>query len=147
MKWLLDTNVISESGRTRPSSKVMAWLAIQPRIDTAVSAVTWAELQEGVLSAPEPKRLWLKEWLDDAVVPLFRDKVLPLTNSILIDWLRLSRELSAERSTRRAADLLIASTARVHNLTLVSRNLRDFAGTGVTVYNPWTDTTERMESV
>jgi predicted nucleic acid-binding protein len=62
-----------------------------------------------------------------------------------MDWLEIGHDLSRRGKTGNPADLLIAATARVHNLVIVSRNVRDFAGTGVVVYDPWNAETHRME--
>ena len=102
--------------------------------------MTLAEHRDGALTArAESKRRQLTDWIDNEVVPFFDDRTIPLTVNILIDWLRTSRQFRTSRKTRDAADLLIAATARVHNLVLVSRNVRDFAGTGIVVYDPWND--------
>ena len=72
-------------------------------------------------------------------------KPIPISSDILTDWLRLSRSLRLSGKSKDPADLLIASTARIHGLTLVTRNVRDFADTGVVVYDPWNDQTHRMD--
>jgi predicted nucleic acid-binding protein len=146
VKWLLDTNVISDSVRDRPHPAVSRWIADTAREDAAISIVTYAELWDGATSAVDDiKRQRLTEWVEVEIRQGFHDRTLPLTDDILVDWLRLSRKLSARRITRDASDLLIASTARMHDLTLVTRNVRDFAGTGVLVYDPWTGETHKME--
>ena len=146
MKWLLDTNVVSDGVRDRPYPAVSRWIASVAHGDAAISIVTYAELWDGATSAvDEAKRRWLTEWVELEIRQSFHGRTLPLTADILIDWLRLSRKLSARRVTRDASDLLIAATARVHSLILVTRNVRDFADTGVLVYDPWTGETHRME--
>jgi predicted nucleic acid-binding protein len=146
VKWLLDTNVVSESVRKSPNNKVLKWIAAKPSMDLAISIVTLAELRVGALSAHEgARRAGIIEWIDTEIVDFFGDRTLPLTAEILIDWLNLSRKLRAKGKTREPADLLIAATARSHNLVLVSRNVRDFADTEVVVYDPWNETTHHME--
>jgi toxin FitB len=146
LKWLLDTNVVSENVRARPNRGVLERTARLGRTDVAISVVTLAELQDGASSAPSEKRRGeLIAWLDEDVIPYFADRTLQLNSAILTDWLRLTRSLEKKRVTRKAPDLLIASTARIHNLIVVSRNVRDFADTGVTVYDPWADATHRMD--
>ena len=144
MKWLLDTNVVSEGIRLRPNRKVVSWVEQHPLDDLAISIVTMAELQDGAASSGPEDRL--AQWLEDTVLPSFAERTLPLTLPVLIEWIWLSRRLAAERMTRKASDLLIAATARHHGLTVVTRNLRDFVPTGVAVYNPWTDEMQRMEA-
>jgi toxin FitB len=146
VKWLLDTNVVSEGVRKTPNSKVVSWIAAESPKDTAISIVTLAELRDGALTVgDEAKRRLLTEWIDTEIVDSFGSRTLPLTTEILIDWVGLSRKLRAKGRTRDPADLLLAATARVHGLNLVTRNARHFAGTGVVVYDPWTSETHRME--
>lgn len=146
MQWLLDTNVVSETTRSRPNQDVLDWIAERDPGEAVISTVTLAELHEGAASATDPeRRARLTAWLNTAVPSWLGEHVLPLTLRILIEWLRLSKALQAKRQTRAAADLLIASTARVHDLILVTRNTRDFADTGVVIYDPWTGKTHRME--
>jgi predicted nucleic acid-binding protein len=146
VKWLLDTNVVSESVRKKPTSKVVNWIAAALPKDTAISVVTLAELRDGAMTtADEEKRKLLTEWIDAEIVDSFGSRMLPVTAEILIDWIGLSRKLRQKGRSRDPADLLIAATARVHNLTLVSRNARHFAGTGVVVYDPWNSETHHTE--
>ena len=111
-----------------------------------ISIVTLAEIREGIETAAVSERQTLARWFEAEVEGRFLPHALPLSTEILIDWIGLSRKLAAERMMRKAADLLIASTARVHHLTLVTRNVRDFAGTGVVLYDPWNDKTHVMDA-
>jgi predicted nucleic acid-binding protein len=146
VKWLLDTNVVSEAVRKQPNSRVMNWIAAEPASNTAISLLTLAELQDGASTvADEAKRNRYAEWIKSEIIDTFGNRTLPLTAEILIEWLGLSRRLRMKGRTRDPADLLIAATARVHNRTLVTRNSRHFAGTGVVVYDPWNNETHRTE--
>ena len=146
MKWLLDTNVISEAIRIRPSVKVERWLAGTRREELVISAVTLAELRDGAATASNPeRRAALKSWVEDEIAPRFNERTLSVTDDTLIQWIRISRRLRRVGKAREATDLLLASTARVHNLTLATRNVRDFVDTGIVVYDPWNDKTHRMD--
>ncbi len=146
MKWLLDTNVVSETVRPRPNRSVLAWFASQTPDLVAVSFVTMAELRVGIAATPDDRRRQeLTEWFKEAFPGWLANRILPVTVEILTDWLVVGDALSRKRQTRNPADLLIAATARVHNLTLVTRNVRDFANTGVVVYDPWQNETHRTE--
>jgi predicted nucleic acid-binding protein len=145
MKWLLDTNIVSETIRPNPNRTVIEWIAKQPREHLAVSIVTIAELRMGAETVAEPKRGELVQWLDTMVMPSFAERTLALTTEVLVDWLQLSRKFASKRLTREASDLLIAATARIHDLIVVTRNVRDFADTGVIVYDPWASKTQHME--
>jgi predicted nucleic acid-binding protein len=103
-------------------------------------------LREGAaIHIDQQRRSEFAEWLDTAVMPWLGERILPVTLEILVDWLDVGRRLSSRGMTRNPADLLIAATARVHGLIIVSRNTRDFVGTGVVVYDPWNSETHRME--
>lgn len=147
MKWLLDTNVVSETAKRRPNEHVLGWLAKQPPEEFAISDITVAELQAGASTrVDEERRRELLGWIDATVGTWLADRCLPCTVEILADWLRLARHLAAKGITRQSPDLLIAATARIHNLTIVTRNVRDFANTGVVVYDPWTGRTHQMDA-
>lgn len=147
MKWLVDTNVISETARNSPNRTVMRVLSDFGRHDSGLSAVTLAELRVGIRTMPiSSRRDRLEIWVSQEIERTFAGRVLPVTLDILVEWVALTRRLKAKGRSQYAADLLIAATARVHHLTLVTRNTRDFASTGVTVYNPWTDETPTMEA-
>ena len=146
MKWLLDTNVLSESIQPRPNREVLTWIGRQPDDLLAISIVTLAELRGGALSNPNvQRRAELVQWLDVTIASWLGERTLALTLEVLMDWLDVGRRLRKQGLPRDPADLLIASTARVHNLIIVSRNARDFAGTGVVVYDPWNSETHRTE--
>ena len=147
MKWLIDTNVVSEIATPRPNPRVLQWFGEQSAQDIATSIVTVAELQHGVLLTQDrARRSDLARWIDENVFALFMDRILTIDTDILVQWLDLQRLLRARRLTRSPADLLLAATAHIHDLILVTRNTRDFANTGITVYNPWTDETHQMEA-
>jgi predicted nucleic acid-binding protein len=147
VKWLLDTNVVSESIRPRPEPRVLSWIPSQPAEQMAISIVTLAELRDGTATVvDETRRRRLEHWIDTEVVASFAGRTLPLTVDILGHWLFLARKLSAKGRPRSAPDLLIAATARVHGLIIVSRNSQDFMGTDVVVFDPWTEATHRMDA-
>lgn len=147
MKWLLDTNVLSETIRPDPNRKVLAWIAAHSGEELAISLITVAELRAGVAALAEISRQKsFDEWMRAYVIPNFGERTLPITLEILVDWIHLSRQLNARGRPKAAADILIASTARIHDLTVVTRNLRDFAITGVVVYDPWTGETRQMDA-
>ena len=148
VKWLLDTNVVSENVRRRPKQAVIDWVMQRPPSQVAISIVTMAELWAGAQTTANPeRRAELVHWVEHEVESTFADRILPLTIDILIEWLQIGRRTSVAGRTRAPADLLLAATARVHDLIVVSRNARDFAGTGVLVYDPWNDKTHHMELV
>ena len=147
MKWLLDTNVISEGVRKRPDETVVNWLAAQSKEDITVSIISIAELLSGISKViDDTRRQELERWVRTEVLSSSRGRRLPVTTQILVIWLQLSRKLRIRGETKDPSDLLLASTAKAFGLTLVTRNTRHFAKTGITVYNPWTDETQDMEA-
>jgi toxin FitB len=146
MNWLADTNVISEPMRSRPNADVMKWIDTH-EADLAISIVTLAELQHGVIiQSDAAKRDRLEHWVSALVLPRFAQKTFALTLDVLLDFLTLANRLETRGRPQSAPDLLIAATARTHNLIVATRNVRSFANTGITVYNPWTDETHQMEA-
>lgn len=133
--FLVDTNVLSEGRRPRPERRVVDYVDAIPRERLFVSVMTIGELRKGA----EARRRYdtvggvaLQEWID-IVERRFGRRVLPVDRAVA----RLWGELSSDRP-RPVVDTLIAATALVHGLTLITRNTRDVAGTGLTVVNPWT---------
>ncbi|MCX7310260.1 MAG: type II toxin-antitoxin system VapC family toxin [Alphaproteobacteria bacterium] len=130
--YLLDTNIVSET--RRGSSEATAWIRSVKGRTLHVSVITLGEIMRGIQlkERKDPKAAAiLAEWLI-ALRELDRETVLPVTEAVALDWGRLS----ADRS-RNTADGLIAATARVHDLILVTRNVTDFEDTGVSIINPW----------
>jgi len=132
--YLLDTNVISETRRTRPDGGVMAFLAAADAAALFLSVLTLGELRKGVAikrrsDADAADRLGA--WVD-GIETVFADRVLPIDAAVA----RLWGELSAGRNLP-VIDTLIAATAMVHGLSLVTRNTRDVAATGVALVDPW----------
>ena len=147
MTWLLDTNVVSEGIKTRPNERVTRWITEQPRDSLFIGLITLAELHNGSLLASDSNlRTRISKWIDDHVISFFDNRIVSISVDILVDWIQLSQRLRAVGLPRDSVDLLIAATARMHNLTLVTRNVRDFADTGVVVYDPWNDRTHRMSA-
>ncbi len=134
--FILDTNVISElrNGKPNPSSKVLNWSKHQPVGQLFLSVVTIFELERGVLLLERktpPQGLVLRSWLDGVKLK-FKDRVLPYTFETAVACAAL--HIPNPRPER---DAIIAATAMQHGFTVVTRNVNDFAGTGVAVINPW----------
>jgi toxin FitB len=132
--YLLDTNVVSETRKRRPHQGVLDFFAVAETGQLFVSALTVGELHKGV----EAKRTadaaaadQLRDWLA-AIETTFTRRVLPVDAAVARRW----GELSARRSLP-VVDTLIAATALVHGLTLVTRNVRDVRATGADTFNPW----------
>jgi len=135
---LLDTNVVSELRKTgdgKADVNVVAWIGAQDTARFFISAITILELERGVLGVQRRDALQgsrLRSWLDDHVRPEFSGRILPVDDEIATRCAHLHIP-----DPRNEADALIAATALVHGLTVVTRNVRDFEGTGVVVIDPW----------
>jgi len=131
--FLLDTNVISELRRVRPHGAVLAWLHGVSSRDIHVSAISIGELQSGVEMTrdQDPARAAeLEEWLERVSAAY---NVLPADVQVFRCWARLMHH----KSRALIEDAMIAATAQVHDLTLVTRNVRDFHGCGVRTHDPF----------
>lgn len=138
--WLLDTNIISELRRPKPEPKVAAFVRAQPLEALYVSAVTLAEIRFGIELLPEAtRRSELNDWLAHKVRPMFEERVLAITEDIMFKWRLLLEEGRKAGHTFSQPDLIIAATALHHGLTVVSRDIKEYALARVEVLNPWTD--------
>ena len=136
--FVLDTNVVSELRKAKAGKahrNVAIWAAGVPAAALFVSAITILELETGVLLVQrrDPKQgVLLRAWMDHHVLPAFADRVLPVDTAVAQRCAAL--HVPDPRSER---DALIAATAMVHGMTVVTRNVTDFAATGVLLLDPW----------
>jgi predicted nucleic acid-binding protein len=130
MRSLADTNVLSELIRPRPNPGVLAWAAGVNRI--TISVVSLEEIAFGLSWKPIKK---ISDWAENFIAEAC--DVLPITVSIAQRSAELRGQLRAKGITRSSADMLIAATAQIHGLTLVTRNVRDFDGFRIDVLNPF----------
>lgn len=136
--WLLDTNVLSELRRTKPEPKVVQFVSGQPLHLLYVSVVTFAEIRFGIESLNDvARRSELNEWLEHRLRPMFEDRVLEISEDIMLKW-RLMVEIGRKSGhTFSQPDLIIAATALHHGLTIISRDTREYEKANVPVMNPW----------
>ena len=136
--FILDTNVVSElrQGKTwRADRHVAAWAASALPADLYVSAMTIFEIELGVRRMERRDAAQggvLRAWMDGSVRPAFQDRVLPMDEAVALRCAAL--HMPDDRSER---DAMIAATALVHVMTVVTRNTADFAPMGVALLNPW----------
>jgi len=136
--WLLDTNVLSELRRPKPEAKVVQFVAAQPLDMLHVSVVTFAEIRFGIeLVKDVARRMELNAWLDHKLRPMFEDRVLEISEDIMLKWRLLLEEGRKSGHTFSQPDLIIAATASNHGLTVVSRDTTEFEIAHLSVLNPW----------
>ena len=134
--YLLDTNVVSELRRPRPHGAVVAWLQSVADADLYLSAVTLGKIQSGIELTREQdaaKAAEIEAWADMLANAY---NILPMDAHTFRVWARLLHR----KSDTLMEDAMIAATATVHSLTVVTRNVRDFSGFAVKLFNPFAPT-------
>jgi hypothetical protein len=137
--FLIDTNVLSEYNRPGgPDAGVKRWLETTDRQSQHVSVITLAEIQKGIeLLAEGKRRLQLEQWLIQDLEVWFSGRILPVDRQVAGRWASLVVQGLRAGRILPTVDSLIAATALAYELTLVTRNTRDFEGSGATIINPW----------
>ena len=133
--YLLDTNVISELRKPHADARVVAWAKSVIAVRMFISAITLKELETGVLRMERRDPVQgkvLRTWLKRHVMPAFDARILPVDAAVALRCAHLHVPDQANES-----DALIAATALVHGLTVVTRNVSDFKSSGVPLLNPW----------
>ena len=138
MKYLLDTNVVSELrkvGDGKADPNVTAWIGAHDARDMCISAITVLELERGILSVQRrdiAQGSRLRAWMDGRVRPEFAERTIVIDDEVATRCAHLHIP-----DRRNEADAIIAATALVHGLAVVTRNIQDFQGTGVVLVDPW----------
>ena len=139
MSFLLDTNVVSESMKPQPNRGVIAWLAEVDEDSVFLSVVTITELRYGIeRMAVGNRRKRLDEWLSEELPLRFEGRVLPVDAAIADACGKLVAYSESLGRPIEPRDAFIAATAKIHGLTLVTRNASDFQPTLKTILSPWT---------
>jgi predicted nucleic acid-binding protein len=131
MRYLLDTNIISDIAKPAPSESLLAWMSEQNDEGLFVASLTIAEIRRGVLEKPAGKRRdQLEVWFSGPEGPqaLFAGRVLPFDENAGLIWARLMADGKRLGRPRSALDMIIAATAEVNGCVVVTSNERDFAG-------------------
>ena len=138
MTYLLDTPVVSELVRPEPNAGVTSWVEEQVEASLFLSVLTLGELAKGVARLPPSRRRErLASWLQQDIVARFEGRVLPVTAEVARRWGELDARALDAGTPLPAVDGLLAATALVHRLAVVTHNSRHFAPTGVEVVDPW----------
>ena len=134
MSFLLDTCLLSEGVKSTADDLVIRWIRSTPEKDQFTSAIAVAELKFGIEVMPQGRRrTQLDDWFRETLRPSLGDRVIPFDESCAMVW----ASLRVRSPNAKLADGQIAATALAHGLTLVTRNVRDFAFAGLPVFNPW----------
>ena len=141
MSFLLDTNVVSEWVKPRPDPGVVAWLAEADEDRVFISVITLAELRHGIERLDHgTRRKRLDEWLRHDLPLRFEGRILPVDGVVADAWGEVVADREAAGRSIEPMDAFIAATARVHQLTLVTRNACDFKASVQDIIDPWTGT-------
>jgi len=138
MRYLLDTCAISELIAKRPNPDVVQWIDSLDDGQVYLSVITLGEIKRGIEKLPDSVRKdQLNDWLNDNLIIRFKGRILAIDTPVMLTWGALTAQLERQGRTLPAVDSMIASIALHGGYHLVTRNERDFAGTGVNVINPW----------
>ncbi|MBI1813483.1 MAG: type II toxin-antitoxin system VapC family toxin [Deltaproteobacteria bacterium] len=137
MSFLLDTCVLSELTRPKPHSNVLRWFEAQDATALFVSVLTIGEIEKGVAALPAGrKKVALSGWLA-TLRSTYTDRMLSIDAAIAAIWGRTAARIERAGGTLAVVDGLIAATGMHHGYTVVTRNVSDFAKTGVALLNAW----------
>jgi predicted nucleic acid-binding protein len=138
VRLLLDTNVLSEVTKPSPDTNVLEWLDRLDEDRTFISVVSIAEIRRGVaLMAEGRRRDALTDWLARELTQRFEQRVLPVDEAVALAWGDLMGVAKRCGRDMSSMDGLIGATAIAQSLTLATRNIKDFDGFGIDLYNPW----------
>jgi toxin FitB len=138
MRYLLDTNVISEYATKQPNQRVLTWLDQQDPSNLFLSVITIGELNKGITKLPASNRKnLLHAWLHDDLLLRFSGRILSLDSEVMLEWGDLTGRLELAGKPLPAIDSLIAALALHYNCSIVTRNEDHFKTAGITVINPW----------
>ena len=138
MNYLLDTCVISELIKPKPSSKVIKWLRFCQEESLFLSSLTIGEIQKGISKLPDSrKRKKLQSWLDSELTQRFDKRILGIDFKVAQKWGKIQASSEIAGVKMPVIDSLIASIGIVFDMTVVTRNTADMKNSGVRLFNPW----------
>ena len=137
MSYLIDTNVLSELRRKSPDPGVVAWFLQRPATTLYLSVLTLGEIRKGIEGVDdEIRRQALLDWLETDLPTFFTGRILSIDGAVADRWGRL---IAAAGRPLPVIDSLLAATALEHDLVLITRNIKDFSGLPVQIFNPWSN--------
>lgn len=139
MSYLIDTCCISELVKKKPNANVVKWFADKDELSMYLSVITFGELRKGIERLPDSKKKKeLNRWVKEDLKHRFKNRIFNLNMEEVNNWGEILATAENNGKPLPAIDSLIAATAQVHDLSVVTRNTRDMEGSGVEVINPWT---------
>lgn len=140
MSFLLDTVVVSELVRKTPSTAVLKWIDRHDESALYLSVLTIGELEKGIARLPaSARRTRLQSWVRRDLIERFGERLLPIDTRTAARWGAVAGESERRGSPLPVIDCLIAASALVHGLSVVTRNVEDFQRCGVACVDPWND--------
>ena len=137
MKFLLDTNVISEPKQKQPNERVLEWLDAQDESKLFLSVLTIGEIRKGIARLESgKKKAELEQWLEK-LRNRFSRRILSLSEKTFLVWGKMCGEFENKGIVRSALDSLLEAASLEHDLILVTRNVKNFQNSQVTILNPW----------
>lgn len=138
MSFLVDTNVVSEWVRPQPDRNVISWLAEVDEDRVFISVISFAEIRRGVELLPVGcRRERLATWLAEELPVRFEERILDIDQRVAETWGVVTARGQKIGLTLGSMDALVAATAEAHNLTLATRNVKDFQRLGIALFDPW----------
>ena len=138
MNFLADTCFFSEFTKAHPNAQVVAWADRQPESAIYLSILTLGELRQGIFQMdPSPRQQELEGWLQGELIRRFSGRILKVTGQVALARGRLQGEARRRGRPGSVVDSLIAATAKVHGMAVVTRDVRGMQGMGVELVNPW----------
>lgn len=138
MRYILDTNIISELNKPKPDRGVVEWITEADEDAIHLSVITVAEIRNGIQRLTDGNRRRLLEtWLEIELPIRFENRILPIDYEVASEWGVVVAQRQSQGRPIGVMDGFIAATARVHGLGLVTRNITDFSGSLDELVNPW----------
>ena len=138
MRYLLDTNVISELVSKQPNQNVLDWVQDTDENLLHLSVITIGEIKKGIEKLPSSARKdQLVDWLQDDLLQRFRDRLVSIDTEVMLHWGELTAQLEMIGKPLPAIDSLIAASVSQGDFVLVTRNTSDFMAAGIPTINPW----------
>ncbi len=138
MRYLLDTNIISELVAKQPNQNVLDFISAIEEKDTYLSVITIGEIKSGIENIKSiEKKIKLIKWFEEDLLLRFQNRIVNIDKDIMIVWGKINQSLKSKGKTLPIMDSLIASSCIYNNFTLITRNEKDFQNLDINIINPF----------